>query len=80
MMTDYQWTRYLTAKIDRLRAVSEVRKELHQRKLRQEHNEARSQMADELRAQFSHCEYISRMALMLAIEKAERAERAERAE
>lgn len=44
--------------------------------LREERDIARSQMADELRAQFSHCERISRMTLMLAIAKAEQAESA----
>ena len=44
------------------------------RMLREERDMARSQMADELRAQFSHSGRVSRMTLMLAIEKAERAE------
>lgn len=44
------------------------------RMLQEERDLARSQMADKLRAQFSHCERVSRMTLMLAIEKAEQAE------
>lgn len=44
------------------------------RMLREERDLARAQMADELRAQFSHCERVSRMTLMLAIAKAEQAE------
>lgn len=46
-----------------------------ERMLREERDITRSQMADELRAKFSHCEYISRMELMEAILKAEKAER-----
>jgi len=42
--------------------------------LREERDLARTQMADELRAQFSHVERVSRMTLMLAIAKAEQAE------
>ena len=45
-----------------------------QRILREERDLARSQMADELRRQFSHREYISRMELMEAIAKADKQE------